>query len=236
MTLLRHFRIFVFPISRWRRPKHGEIVAKTRWAVCDRKKFTKLIDKVKSFIDGLQDITKPISTVARQEGMMRFGVQQIEDTDTLQILSDVCENDFFDIFDAASIKLDVLTIATTRRDEIEAWVDEVDILDSRIIGDQLPLPPPYRGTRNDGIPANINLNAIVVEYLEKWGYTDTVAIMRAETSLLNPYPANPALTLKRKNEHESPTESQLSTAGSASSSRHLRSNREDGPMNKRQRG
>jgi hypothetical protein len=122
------------------RPKREEIVPKTRWAVCDRKKFTKLIDEVKGFVDGLQDITESISTVARQEGMMRFGVQQIKDTDTLQIVSDVCENDYPDISDAASIKLDVLTITTTRRDEIEAgwmkwtfWTVELMVISYRYL-------------------------------------------------------------------------------------------------------
>ncbi|KAF2194767.1 hypothetical protein K469DRAFT_536619, partial [Zopfia rhizophila CBS 207.26] len=104
---------------------NNKLLAKTRWAISDRKKFAELIVEVRSFIDGLQEITKSISTVARQEGILRFGIQQITSLDTLEIVTEACQADYPDISDAASVKMDVLTIATNRRCEIEAWVDDV---------------------------------------------------------------------------------------------------------------
>ncbi|KAF2094712.1 hypothetical protein NA57DRAFT_79883 [Rhizodiscina lignyota] len=112
------------------------LVAKTRWAISDRKKFAELIIEVRSFVDGLQEITKSIFTVARQEGMLRFGIQQITSLDTLEIVAEACEADYPDISDAASVKIDVLTIATGRRREIEGWVDDVDDEDETTVSSQ----------------------------------------------------------------------------------------------------
>ena len=106
---------------------HGKkLISMTRWTIRDKKSFLGLIEEVKILIDGLQDITKPIFTVARQEGMMRFAIQQIRNLDTLEIVSEVCQRDHPDISDAASVKMDVLTIATSRRLEIEDWIYNTD--------------------------------------------------------------------------------------------------------------
>jgi Prion-inhibition and propagation/GDP/GTP exchange factor Sec2p len=103
----------------------NRLIAKTRWAISDRKKFVGLIADVRSFVDALQDITRPISTVARQEGMLRYGIQQINNVDTLEVIAEACQADYPDVSDAASIKMDVLTVATSRRLEIEVWADLV---------------------------------------------------------------------------------------------------------------
>jgi hypothetical protein len=97
-----------------------KLASRTRWAIRDKKSFTVLIEEVKNLVDGLRDITKPIFTVARQEGMIKYAIQQIRNLDTLEILSEVCQEDHPDISDAASVKMDVLTIATSRRLEIRS--------------------------------------------------------------------------------------------------------------------
>jgi hypothetical protein len=58
------------------------ITSKTKWVIRDRQKFSELIQEVRMLIDGLQDITKSLSTAARQEGMMRYNIQQIGDRDS----------------------------------------------------------------------------------------------------------------------------------------------------------
>ena len=108
--------------TRWEK-----LTAQTRWVIHDRKKFSALIAEAKTLIDGLQEITKPLSTVARQEGVMRYGIQQVTDVDTLQLVADVSQKDYPDMSDAAFIKVDVLTIATNQRVAIEAWADLADI-------------------------------------------------------------------------------------------------------------
>ena len=101
----------------------AKYTSQMRWVIHDRKKFSDLIKDAKTLIDGLQEITKPLSTVARQEGVMRYGIQQVTDVDTLQLVADVSQKDYPDMSDAAFIKVDVLTIATNQRVAIEAWAD-----------------------------------------------------------------------------------------------------------------
>jgi hypothetical protein len=108
---------------------------KTQWVVQDRKKFFALVSEVKDLIDGLQDITKSISTANRQERIVNHRIQKIDQIETLQLVSEVCEIDHPNISDAASVKLDVLSMATTQRDEIEKWENEIspsDIMSSDI--------------------------------------------------------------------------------------------------------
>ncbi|KAL8840910.1 MAG: hypothetical protein Q9170_001103 [Blastenia crenularia] len=114
-----------FNIADVTRNKMRSFTSQTRWAVHDRKKFAELITEAKALIDGLQEITKSLSTVARQEGMMRYSIQQVQDEDTLQLVADVSQQDYPDMSDAASIKLDIVTIAGNQRAAIEAWADDV---------------------------------------------------------------------------------------------------------------
>lgn len=115
----------------------NKLIAKTRWAISDRKKFVGLIADVRSFVDALQEITRPISTVAKQEGMLRYGIQQINNVDTLEIIAEAFQVDYPDVSDAASIKMDDLTVATSRRLEIEEWVDLIARDDSDVTSTSL---------------------------------------------------------------------------------------------------
>ena len=95
----------------------------------DRKKFHELVTEVKDLIDGLQDITKTISTAVRQDGTFIHRVQQVKDVDTLHLVSSVCEIDHPSIFDTASVKLEVMSMASTRRGEIQKLMNEIDVSD-----------------------------------------------------------------------------------------------------------
>ncbi|KAL9616564.1 MAG: hypothetical protein Q9160_008585 [Pyrenula sp. 1 TL-2023] len=119
-TTFSNFRITGVPRSRAR-----NLALQIKWVVYDRKKFSNLIMEAKALIDGLQEITKSLSTVARQEGMMRYNIQQIEDPNTLEQLAVVSQQDYPDMSDAASIKSDVLTVSSHRERAIQNWIDDV---------------------------------------------------------------------------------------------------------------
>ncbi|ORY02276.1 hypothetical protein BCR34DRAFT_605627 [Clohesyomyces aquaticus] len=63
-------------------------------------------------VDGLQNITKSTFPTSRRSGMLRFGIQQIKNAEMLDIVSDTCEADYPDISDAATVKVDVMTVGT----------------------------------------------------------------------------------------------------------------------------
>ncbi|KAF2465750.1 uncharacterized protein BDR25DRAFT_306531 [Lindgomyces ingoldianus] len=156
------------------KPLRNKTLTKVRWAIHDRKKFDVLIRELKELVDGLQSITESIFAASRQGGMLRFGIQQIKNLDTLEVVSAACEVDYPDISEAATVKLDVMTVGTSQRQDILDWLDETK--------DDLPdpsLPKPFmQGNRASGLS---NLNSIVAEYLQNKGYTDTRAVFVAET-------------------------------------------------------
>jgi hypothetical protein len=84
-----------------------------------------LIADVKDFVDGLQDLTKSLYPVVHQENYIKLGVRQIDDADTLDHLTEVCEVDHRAISDAVSEKSEILSLTTTRKWEIEQWTSKV---------------------------------------------------------------------------------------------------------------
>ncbi len=160
--------------------KNAKTITKIRWAVHDRKKFTELIHELKSLVDGLQSITDSVFATVRQHGMLRFGIQQISSINTLEAIGAACVVDYPDVSDAASVKLDVLTVSAPRRDEIQAWIDDLDPLDNGVI--------PGKSTQvyHRGENGNLSdLDMIVIEYLTKRGFTDTASILHAESWIVN---------------------------------------------------
>lgn len=122
-------------------PKHSvhssisrskNLVSRTRWAIHDKKSFMELIVEVKDLVDGIQCITEPLVTSAKQTGVMISAIQQIQNLNTLEIVSEVCHQDHPGLSDAASSRLDILTIGTSKVAEIGKWVDETD----EIIGNE----------------------------------------------------------------------------------------------------
>jgi hypothetical protein len=173
-----HFYVPTQSNSQQRGPQNKGI-RKARWAVYDPKKFQNLIQDTKDLVDGLQNITESIFAAVRQGGMVRFGIQQIRNIDTLEIVSSACALDYPNISDAASTKSDVLTITTFPQEEILQWIAETDEAESGYIDQNGPKPFVY--LNNSGDRKSGDLNSIVAKYLQKKGYTDTRAVLIAET-------------------------------------------------------
>ena len=118
------FERFKITVPKLERVK--DLSRKTKWVIQDRKKFDCLIGEVKDLVDGLQDITSTLSSIARQEGMMRRRIQTIDEVEILTLVSDVCEVDHPDISDAASVKIDILSMSSTQKRRIEDWAATID--------------------------------------------------------------------------------------------------------------
>ena len=117
-----HYKFCVAPQSSIR-----QLTLKARWVAYDKKKFSSLVTEVKDFINGLQEITKSISTVAYQNSRMRDHIQRINDVETLSFVTEVCDVDHRDISDAASDRLEVLSLTPTRKHDMEQWMSEIDV-------------------------------------------------------------------------------------------------------------
>lgn len=108
-------------------PKLGQ---KARWVIRDRKKFAELVSEIKELVDGLQEVTKSIAPIILQESAMTNRITTITEVDTLQLVSEACEEDHPIFSHAASLKSEILSMPDTRRAEIEAWLaDETTLLD-----------------------------------------------------------------------------------------------------------
>ena len=106
---------------------------KTRWVIRDRKKFAGLVSEIKDLVDGLQEITKSIAPIGLQESAMTSRITAVADVETLQSLSETCEEDYPLFSQAASLKSEALSMGEARRVEIEAWlVDGTQPLDPDI--------------------------------------------------------------------------------------------------------
>lgn len=93
----------------------------------DRQKFGFLIAEVKDLINGLQDITNSLVAVADQRGIMRKGIGNIKSVETLGLVAEVCENDHPDLSEAASMRADTISMATTTRQGIATWTESLNI-------------------------------------------------------------------------------------------------------------
>ncbi|KAL9037267.1 MAG: hypothetical protein Q9214_005774 [Letrouitia sp. 1 TL-2023] len=95
------------------------------WVIHDRKKFCGLVVEIKNLIDSLQDITNQIVPVARQEGKVLRKIVDIQDTETLSMIAEVCSDEHPDIADAASTKADTISLASSSRRRVAVWVEGV---------------------------------------------------------------------------------------------------------------
>jgi hypothetical protein len=114
-----------FRISGQARDRVGKVLQKTFWVIHDRKKFHLLIQEAKELIDGIQDVTKGLSSITQQDNMIKSHVMNIRDVETLDMVADVCEVDHPKISDAASTRADTISMATTHRNHIVEWTETV---------------------------------------------------------------------------------------------------------------
>jgi hypothetical protein len=103
------------------------IAQRSLWVIHDCEKFHGLIREVKDLIDGVQDITKGLASIARQDHMIKSHVMRITDEETLDMVSDVCDIDHPSIADAATARADTISMATTKRLDITDWTTAVQV-------------------------------------------------------------------------------------------------------------
>jgi Prion-inhibition and propagation len=107
------------------RDKAEKVVQKTYRVIHDREKFHLLIQEVQDLINGVQDITKGLSSIESQALMIKSHVMRISDEETLDMVSDVCEIDHPSIAEAASVRADTISMATTHRLDISDWTTAI---------------------------------------------------------------------------------------------------------------
>ena len=105
--------------------KGPSIAKKAFWVINDCKKFESLISEAKSFVDGLQDITKDIRSAAAQQDTMSSRIRSISDVRTLDWVSEVCEVDYPTLSDAASLRADTISDFSHFHRDIQNWKDAV---------------------------------------------------------------------------------------------------------------
>ena len=120
-------------------PREGrdlKLGQKARWVIRDRKKFSELVAQIKELVDGLQEITKSIAPIARQESSMINHITTIGDFNTLHLVSEACEEDHPSYSHAATLKSEMVSMSDTRRTEMEAWLaEEKPVLEDPVMND-----------------------------------------------------------------------------------------------------
>lgn len=76
-----------------------------RWAIGDKTKFVSLVQDVKDLIDSLEDITKSLQMLARQQEIITVEIESITDAMSLRLLEEACSGSKDGISDAASLRL-----------------------------------------------------------------------------------------------------------------------------------
>jgi small GTP-binding protein len=77
----------------------------TRWAIFDADNFETKINRLKSFIDGLESITRSLVALEAQRVRLRQEIESISDVDSLRLLCDISDSDSQDVSDTASRRL-----------------------------------------------------------------------------------------------------------------------------------
>ncbi len=97
----------------------SDLSQKTRWVIQDKKRFESLIVEVRDLVNGLQKITKSISSTDSQRRKMSRRIEQIKDVETLNIVVEACENAHPHISQAASTTADTLSQGNAALEDIE---------------------------------------------------------------------------------------------------------------------
>jgi hypothetical protein len=103
------------------RGKRPKLLPKARWAIHDRKRFASFVTEIKELVDGLLHITKPLVPLSRQEDAMKRGIERINDAETLDMVSEVCQNDHSELSKVALARAEAISLASTNRWKIERW-------------------------------------------------------------------------------------------------------------------
>lgn len=60
----------------------------TRWAIHDAEKFKVTVERLRSFIDGLHDITRSLGVLLDQQARLKEEVESVSDRESLQLIRD----------------------------------------------------------------------------------------------------------------------------------------------------
>jgi hypothetical protein len=94
--------------------------------VRDERRFERLIADAKDLIGGLQDITRDIASSAMQQQIIGQRIQTMNDIPALEILAEVCKDDYPSLSDAASVRADSLTSHDTIQEGILEWTRNME--------------------------------------------------------------------------------------------------------------
>ena len=96
------------------------------WMFYDRKKYMALISEVQDLVDTTEKLTKAIVSQAQQEHFMVSRINAISDLRTLNMVTEVCEEDHPAYSDAASNRADIVSMSTSHRGDVADWIEQVD--------------------------------------------------------------------------------------------------------------
>ena len=89
----------------------NSLVAVTKWAFHSREQFKERLDRLKSLIEGLENVSQSLGVLQMQRQRMRTEIESLDDVASLSLLLDATLDDQQDASDAASVR--ILAIAGT---------------------------------------------------------------------------------------------------------------------------
>ena len=110
-----------FKIAASWRERRSKVLIKARWAIHDRKKFASFISEIKELVDGLQHITQPLISSSHQGNAMKRRIENINDAETLDMVSDVCQEDHSELSRIALARAETISSTSTNRWNIDRW-------------------------------------------------------------------------------------------------------------------
>ena len=77
-----------FEVAVYREQKQKSVKNATRWAIRDADKFEVTVKRLKTFIDGLCDITKSLGVMSDQQARLKEEIESVSDRESLQLIRD----------------------------------------------------------------------------------------------------------------------------------------------------
>ncbi|KAK4222340.1 prion-inhibition and propagation-domain-containing protein [Podospora fimiseda] len=102
---------------------------KTIWVLRDRKKYAELIEEVRTLVNAVQDITNGLVSSQQQQQLVISQLNNIGDLKTLEMITEVCQVDHPALSDAASVRAEVVSMTTARREDIAHWIDDTEMME-----------------------------------------------------------------------------------------------------------
>ena len=100
-----------FEVAVHREQKQKSVKNATRWAIHDADKFEIIVKRLKTFIDGLHDITRSLGVLSDQQARLKEEIESVSDRESLQFIRDAAGQE--DIADVARQQLQQSYMAST---------------------------------------------------------------------------------------------------------------------------